>query len=76
MDRLFKMFVKTVQFGSGYSFCFLKNTVYSIRFIISIQLYNDFVLSILLPPHELSIDFLCEKEYESENLQETTFLKI
>ena len=46
------------------------------RFIIFIQLYNDYVLSTLLPPHELSRDFLHEKEYVSEILQKTTFLKI
>ena len=74
-NRLFKMFVKTVQFSSGYSLffilysfgilllLFLKNTIYSIRFIICIQLYNDFVLASLLPPHDLNRDFLREKEY-------------
>ena len=48
----------------------------TIRAIFSIQLYNDFVLSTLLLPHELSCDFLREKEYISENVKKTTFLKI
>ena len=49
--------------------------MYSIRFITSTQLYNDFILSTLLPPHELSRYFFCEKECISENLQKTTFFK-
>ena len=40
------------------------------------QLYNYFVLSTLLPPHELRKDILREKEYISENLQKIIFLKI
>ena len=74
-DRLFKLCEKTVHFSSGFSFSEKHDIQLTIRFTFSVQLYNDFVLLILLPPHELSRDFPREKEYISENLQKTIFLK-
>ena len=67
IDRLCKMSVKTVQLSSRFSFSFEKHDIQlTLRFIISIQLCNDFVISTLLPPHDLSRDFLRREEHISE----------